>query len=78
MYFQYNNILLSTFFIGWTIERIYFYLFYNKNKKLPINLYTPINELYNNSINTTPKLPSISNSTNISTITDISNNKPLL
>jgi hypothetical protein len=59
MYLQFNTILLSNFFVGWTIERIYFYFIFNKTKKLPINLYTPIN-IPNNSTN----IPN--NSTNIS------------
>ena len=77
MYFQINTMLISTFFIGWTAERIYFYFIFNKTKKLPINLYTPINNTSNTPINTNSNNSNISNSTNISTFTNTSNNSIL-
>lgn len=78
MYTQFNTMLISTFFVGWTIERIYFYFIFNKTKKLPINLYTPINNTTSNTpTNTNSSNSNISNSTNISTFTNTSNNSIL-
>lgn len=81
MYTQINTMLISTFFVGWTIERIYFYFIFNKTKKLPKNLYTPINNTTSNTPTNTNSNNSnnsnISNSTNISTFTNTSHNSLL-
>ena len=77
MYLQINTIFISTFFVGWTIERIYFYFIFNKTKNLPINLFTPINNTSNTPTHTNSNNSNISNSTNISTFTATPNNSLL-
>ena len=48
---MYQDIILSTFFITWLGERIYYYCIHNNNDEKPINsllnLNTPLSNSYN-------------------------------
>ena len=69
---MYNSIILSTFFISWSIERIYYYFYHKKENDSLLNLNTPLDSSSQASYY---EINSLNNQSNNSDNTNISNNQ---
>lgn len=69
---MFNSVILSTFFISWSFERIYYYFYHKKENDSLLNLNAPLDSSSQASYY---EINSLNNLSNTSDNTTISNDK---